>query len=311
MMAKAVGQALATGPACAPFRAHLADVRGADPAPTHWDAVSDQFLRAMEEFDASVIAGDATEGERQNGKGDYFNDLLACVLEQASGAVLSKRSGVAGLIFPNHSLDVTYPPVGEIVEVLVEAKMMGTPKHPGSPKAKPEGRPGSADMLKRCKEAGFKTIDLKAGFGYKLTQAGQADQEAIAGSLTDWMRKVKPSSYMVFAVRVVNPQDFSAVLASATAMTQVMDRVGVYAYRPVRFAPERGLSPRYEECPGTPQHLRLSVVLYEIAQKLRAAAAAAPPPVEITRVRTPAQVADGVLRLGGWDEAMAVGDEVD
>ena len=83
VMAKAVGQALATGPACAPFREHLNEIRQQDPPPTHWDAVSDRFLRSMEAFDASVIAGNATEGERQNGKGDYFNDLLAYVLEQS------------------------------------------------------------------------------------------------------------------------------------------------------------------------------------------------------------------------------------
>lgn len=294
-MAKRVGQALRVGQACAPFRAHLEAVRHQLPAPTHWDAVADGFLRAMEAFDASVIAGEATEGERQNGKGDYFNELLAHVLEQASETVLSTRSGVAGLIFPNHNLDVTYPAVGDIVEVLVEAKMMGTPKHPGNPQAPPEGRMGSADLLKRCKEAGFKTIDLKAGFGYKLTQAGQADQASIAGSLTDWLRKVKPSSYLVLAVRVTGPQDFQAAVATATAMSQVMDRVGMYAYRPVKFSPVSLSPPRYEECPGTPQHLRLSVVLYDIGQRLRAAAAAAPPPSAVVEVRTPAQVAQGVF----------------
>lgn len=308
-MAKAVGQALATGPACAPFREHLNEIREQDPPPTHWDAVSDRFLRSMEAFDASVIAGNATEGERQNGKGDYFNDLLAYVLEQASDTVLSRRSGVAGLIFPNHSLDVTYPAVGEIIEVLVEAKTMGTPKHPGNPKAKPEGRLGSADMLKRCKEAGFKTIDLKAGFGYKLTQAGLADQEAIAGSLTDWLRKVKPSSYLVFAVRVTNPHDFQAVIATAMVMTQVMDRVGVYAYRPIKFSPDSLSPPRYEECPGTPQNLRLSIVLYDISQKLRIAASSAPPPIEVTQVLTPAQKAGGVLDLEEWDESVDDSEE--
>jgi hypothetical protein len=259
-VAKSIGKALATGPACAPFRQHLTDIRVQVPPPTHWDAVAPQFLKAMEAFDDAVIAGAASEGERQNGKGDYFNDLLAFVLEQASGTVLSKRSGVSGLIFPNHSLDVTYPAVGEIIEVLVEAKMMGTPKHPGNPAAKPEGRLGSADMLKRCKEAGFKTIDLKAGFGYKLTQAGQSDQEQISGSLTDWLRKVKPSSYVVFGVRVVNPHDFRAIIATATAMTQVMDRVGVYAYRPVKFSADNLSPARYEECPGTPAQIAGSVL---------------------------------------------------
>jgi hypothetical protein len=256
----------------------------------------------MEAFDASVIAGDASEGERQNGKGDYFNDLVAFVLEQCSGTELSRRSGVAGLIFPNHNLDVTYPPLGQVIEVLVEAKMMGTPKHPGNPKAPAEGRLGSADMLKRCKEAGFKTIDLKAGFGYKQAQAGQTHQEPIAGSLTDWLRKVKPSSYMVFAIRVTSQQDFEAVVTMATAMTQVMDRVGLFAYRPLRFLPASLAPPVYEECPGTPQFLRLSIVLYEICQKLTVAAASGPPPVEVASVPTPAQQAGEALAEAGAED---------
>lgn len=301
-MAKAVGKALKTGPSCAPFRDHLKAIRAHTPPPTHWDSVAFGFLRAMEAFDAQVIAGEASEGERQNGKGDYFNDLLAYVLEQASGTTLSKRSGVAGLIFPNHSLDVTYPPIGEIIEVLVEAKMMGTPKHPGNPAAKPEGRLGSADMLKRCKEAGFKTIDLKAGFGYKLAQAGLAGQEPIAGSLTAWLKKVKPSSYLVFGVRVVNPHDFNAVITTATAITEVMDRVGVFAYRPIGFDPSNLAPPQYEECPGTPQSLKLPVVLYEISQKLIAAASAPPTPAEVTAIPTPAEITEAVLRTEPWEE---------
>jgi len=255
----------------------------------------------MESFDAAVIGGMASEGERQNGKGDYFNDLVAYVLETCSGTELNRRRGVAGLIFANHNLDVTYPSTGNIIEVLVEAKMMGTPKHPGNPMAPSEGRPGSADMLKRCKEAGFKTIDLKAGFGYKQAAAGQEHQEPIAGSLTDWLRRVKPSSYMVIAVRVTSLQDFRAVIAMATAMTQVMDRVGLYAYRPVGFKSDHLDPPRYEECPGTPQSLRLSVVLYEVCEKLRAAAAAGPEESEVATVPTPAERAASLALMAGVD----------
>jgi hypothetical protein len=76
---------------------------------------------------------------------------------------------------------------------MVEAKMMGTPKHPGSEAAKAEGRRGPADMLKRCKEGGFKTIDLKGGYGYKLSQAGGGQQQTMSGDLTTWLRSTSAS----------------------------------------------------------------------------------------------------------------------
>ena len=120
-MQRSVGQALRTGAACRCFRDHLADVRSTQPPPTAWSSVEAGFLAAIAAFDDQVSAGNASEGERQNGKGDYFNDLVAIILENAS-AGSRKRAGVPGLIFPKHNLDVTYPATGDIVRVLVEAE---------------------------------------------------------------------------------------------------------------------------------------------------------------------------------------------
>jgi hypothetical protein len=224
----------------------------------------------MAAFDDHVSAGTASEGERQNGKGDYFNDLVAILLENCSGVELSKRARVPGLIFPNHNLDVTFPATGDIVRVLVEAKMMGTPRHPGSPKAKPHGRPGSADLLKRCKESGFKTIDLKAGYGYRLSQAGGGQQQQISGDLTTWLRTVLPHSYMLIGARIVGKADFDAVITSARSMTQVVDGIGIFAYRPVGFKDGHLFPAVYDSIP-VPTDLSLGVVLHRICQDLRAA----------------------------------------
>ena len=40
-------------------------------------AVEEEFLIAMQAFDALVADGTATQGDIQNGKGDFFNDVLA------------------------------------------------------------------------------------------------------------------------------------------------------------------------------------------------------------------------------------------
>lgn len=291
-MAKRPGDALRQGSATTPFREHLARVRTEQPGPASWTTVEAEFLTAMERFDDRVIAGEATEGERQNGKGDYFNDLLAVVLENAAGVSLNARRGVPGLIFPNHNLDITYPAttkgdVYTIAEVMVEAKMMGTPLHPGNRDTEePEGRRGSADMLKRCKEAGFKTIDLKAAYGMLQSQAGERQQEGIGGDLTSWLRTARPKSYMALAVRVTSDADAQAVRTMADNMTRVMDGVGLFLYRARGYEALNLYPARYEPVPVSPT-LELVRVLQRISVDLRGAKtrsairAPAPPSVAV------------------------------
>lgn len=57
----------------------------------------------------------------QNGKGDFFNDLLAPLLENCARSNSYSRVGVPGLMFPKHNLDVTFPSTGGI-EFILEAK---------------------------------------------------------------------------------------------------------------------------------------------------------------------------------------------
>lgn len=262
------GEALATGPACAPFREHLAAERQKDPPPTSWAQVEREFLKAMASFDTEVMAGRAGEGERQNGKGDYFNELLAIILEASSGQTLSQRRLVPGLIFPNHNLDVTYPERG-IAEVLVEAKMLGTPKHPGSTQQKPDGRPAQSDLLKRAKELGFKAIDLKAGFGLQISLSG-GSQAAPAGDLGTWSKASRPKTYFLLAVRVTGESDFRACIEMSSNMQKLLDGVGLFAYTNDHLAlpPKNYVEAKYR---GTkiPSSLELTPVVYQIASVLK------------------------------------------
>ena len=54
------------------------------------------FRTTMENFDRLVVTGVATQGDRQNGKGDFFNDVLALLLERCSGKNLHTRPNVPG-----------------------------------------------------------------------------------------------------------------------------------------------------------------------------------------------------------------------
>jgi hypothetical protein len=132
-------------------------------------------------------------GDLQNGKGDFFNDLLALLLEGCPDIELFSRQGVPGFIFPTHNLDITYPSTG-VAKFVVEAKAIGTPKHPGSPKQGLMGRPGAADIKKRVAELAFKTIDLKVENGRIEAMAGGRPTVNPGGNLTTWLRAVSPQN---------------------------------------------------------------------------------------------------------------------
>jgi len=268
-MPKKIGQALATGNACKPFRDHLAVERAKSPRPSSWAQVQSDFLNAMALFDVEVIAGRASEGERQNGKGDYFNDLVAIVLETASGRTLSTRKLVPGLIFPNHNLDVTYPGgKNDIAEVLVEAKMLGTPKHPGSGKQKAEGRPGSADLLKRAKELGFKTLDLKAGFGLKISLSG-GSQPAPSGDLGAWSKASRPKTYFLAGIRVASESDLKSCIEMCMNMQKVLDGVGLFAYTSNHLTvPPTSYVPASYKGTTIPSGLDFTTVVHQIGNVL-------------------------------------------
>jgi hypothetical protein len=258
---RTTSKTVATKRGCAPLK--VAYEEAVKARPKTWEAVEAQFLRAMSEFDANVATGAADMGDLQNGKGDFFNDLLALLLENCAGVTLFSRGAVPGLTFPKHNLDVTFPNTG-VAEFLLEAKTVGTPKHPGSPKAKPIGRAGSADLDKRVKEIGFKTIDLKAGYARVMAARGESPT-AIAGDLTAWLHSVKPRTYVFIAARVIGDKDLARVVRFADVAGLVSDAVGVYC-----FAPVSSSQPTKYVRQDVPSHIELSGVLFRACQDLAA-----------------------------------------
>lgn len=126
--------------------------RAAKARPKSWTAIQDDYLRALEALDDNLVAGSADMGDLQNGKGDFFNDLLALILEGCAGVGLYSRQLVPGFIFPTHNLDITFPST-RVAKFLAEAKAVGTPKTKLNPKQRnPLGRGGSADVRKRVAE---------------------------------------------------------------------------------------------------------------------------------------------------------------
>lgn len=223
-----------------------------------WRQAEVDFLKAMHAFDALVAAGAADQGDIQNGKGDYFNDVLALLLEQCSGKVLHTRPDVPGLSFPRHMLDVSYPRTGT-VRLTIETKATGIPKHPrNAAQPHPEGRGGSADLEKRIKEASFKNIDLKGEVARLQGQGGGA-----TSNLSQWLRATDPQCYLFLSVRVRDENDLKATERFAHIATTWFDGVGLCAYG---WDKKRGA---YEVKKLSAPNIELDRVLAQVCTTLR------------------------------------------
>ncbi|MCP4308650.1 MAG: hypothetical protein GY788_28010 [bacterium] len=276
---------LLKNPYCSPLRGMFGRLEGS--SATSWNQVEGDFLEAMSAFDTGLPKTFDADGEQrkreskelsaaiQNGKGDWFNNVLADLLERCSGIdALYVRRKVPGLIIPEHNLDGVYP--GELereIEFLLEAKIMGTPKHANSPGEKDVGRLGSADTGKRVKELAFKSIDLKGEASRRRAMVGQAPTAGGAGGadLSTWLHAARPNIYFFMAVRVLSDTDFAAVVRWAETAAQVVDAVGLYCYEPVP-----GSFTSYRSRPGVPPAYELERVLYRACTELRGLSEAAP-----------------------------------
>jgi hypothetical protein len=279
---------LLTNPYCEPLRSMYERLE--ESGATSWNQVEEQFLEAMSAFDSGLpVAFEGADDEKkrqskelsaaiQNGKGDWFNNILAVLLENCSGIdTLYVRRRVPGLIIPEHNLDGVYPgDETREIEFLLEAKMMGTPKHANSPGEKAVGRAGSADTNKRVKELAFKSIDLKGEAARRLTMVGVSPTGGGAGGgdLSTWLHASRPRIYFFMAVRIVGDSDFAAVVRWAETAAQVVDAVGLYCYEfaDVTFT-------RYRRRAGIPTAYELERVLYRACTELQSLKEAPPPPI--------------------------------
>jgi hypothetical protein len=265
----------ATSPRCEVFRTVYHEAEAG--RYTSWNQIEETFLASMSSFDTSIAASTGATlsddekselgADLQNGKGDFFNDLLVLLLERCSGVdLLTTRRIVPGLIVPRHNLDGVFPATGQ-VRFMLEAKMMGTPKHVNSPKQRAAGRPGSADIDKRVKELAFKSIALKGEFSRLQAMHGNAPRSGGAGGgdLTTWLRSVDPKIFFFIAVRVVNDADFERTIQWASTAQQVLDAVGVYC-----FEPDGRSFTTYRKREGVPADLQLERVLYKACVELQA-----------------------------------------
>jgi hypothetical protein len=258
---------LAKYPECRPFKEAYDQLEAS--GPTAWAHVEEDFVNAMAEFDSLRAVGQVQDGAQRNGRGGFFNDLLALVLENCAGLdTLYKRTLVHGRVFKTHELDVTYPAAGP-ARFTLEAKVLGTPLHPGNEKSQSNalGRSGSADLDKRLKEAAFKAIDLKAEYDLLVAGQGGASQTGPGhASMTTWLRQQLPSAYVFLAARCVDENDRQRLMISATAINQIFDHVGVFCFGPI----DDNHPTTYKVLPVQPNAYDIGHVIQEACRDLRA-----------------------------------------
>jgi hypothetical protein len=255
--------------------------------PLAFDGDDDNKKKQSKELSAAI----------QNGKGDWFNNVLAYLLEQCSGIeTLYVRRKVPGLIIPEHNLDGVFPgDQDHEIEFLLEAKMMGTPKHANSPGEKAAGRAGSADTNKRVKELAFKSIDLKGEAARRLAMIGTSPTGgAGGGDLSTWLHASRPRIYFFLAARVLSDTDFAAVVRWAETAAQVVDAVGLYCYEPTH-----GSHTTYRRRAEVPTAYELERVLYRACTELQGLRTAPRPPTPVGVEPSPAA---GAIHLTGRAE---------
>ena len=117
---------------------------------------------------------------------------------------------------------------------------------------------------KRLREAGFKTIDLKAGYGFHQENDGEG-QAGPSGSLTQWLRSAKPKSYVLIAARVKDDGDLNRMITDTTSMTQIMDGMGLFCFT---ASDPTSSAPSYSAA-KIPPVVQLGRILHDIGEQMR------------------------------------------
>jgi hypothetical protein len=238
--------------------------------------IEDEFMAAMSDFDMLQAAGELTSGQYQ-AKGLFFNEIIARLIERGAGQGVAQRGKRRGILLANVDVDICFPADPKTrPEVIAETKMMGTPKHPRSPKAGPLGRPGSRDLDKRVREIALNVIDLKL-----------ADVEGGStpiGDIATWIQQTTPPFFGFFAIRVVGDTDRRAAESRAQLLANsYANGVGLFLYGPVD--PETDVGRVTYRVLKPPGGMAIDDAVTRICRQIRSAAGKAPREAE----RSPAE----------------------
>ena len=235
-----------------------------DQAITDFSVIEARFIAAMSAFDTEIArpGGEWTSGDNQ-GKGKFFNELTARLLQNLTGLQIIQRGKRPGVLLDNVDVDLCFPPDGAPL-VIAETKMLGTPQHPRNQTSQHiRGRRGTADLPKRIREIALNVIDLKLA-------APEGRVEPI-GDIATWIQRQPPAFYALFGLRLADNYDHEQLVAQAQMLNNsYANGVGLVLYRPIDITTPAGRT-TYERV-RPPRGLALDDALRRMAREIRATA---------------------------------------
>ena len=197
-------------------------------------------------------------------KGDFFNDLLALILENCAEVSIWSRRGVPGFIMPTHSLDITHPSDGVKVP-RGAAKALGTPKHPGAQEEGPMGHRGRLTSEARQRSSPSRPSTSKWSMDESRSPAWRPPIGQ-SGWQPDHMAPDRGAGTFLFiSARVIGATDlYCSRHRLWERAAQVEDGVGIFCYRPARTPRRRGT----EAVATIPTGLQLERTLHRACEDL-------------------------------------------
>jgi hypothetical protein len=185
---------------------------------TRWSAIENDFIRAVERFDAEYSMGHRSTGWYQ-AKARYFNDFVVALLSNLSNKPISTRKKKDSQLFGKLDVDICYPGEGT-PKIAGEVKALGTPPHP---KNENRARNGSSDLHKRLREVALTSMDLKVA--YSGPQPIQSFQ--------NWMDSTPPGYFSFWAIRANDQADFDRVRSMLSSLRVYCNGVAGVVYSPL------------------------------------------------------------------------------
>lgn len=222
------------------------------------------------------------------GKGNWFAELVALLLQNRTSQHVGSRTNVQGFSQP-HQIDVAWPARREDPLVCAETKVTGGPAYGSTP---PRG--AMADWTNRRKELKFAATDLKLF---------RRQQETAIDHWDVWRASAPPKTYFLWAARLRTGEESNKPADSIHKMAgEAQALINTYLDGAGIFAWQRSDSGGYEvvPLPASARVTDLDDVLHRIAAEIRGLATAGTPPPPVV---PPSRAVDTGSVSGDSDEA--------
>jgi hypothetical protein len=163
--------------------------------------------------------GSESQDALNRGKGNWFAELLALLLENRTNHRIAPRARVPSFS-QFHQVDIAWPPRGSDPLVCCETKVTGAPAFGNKP-----ARKAMSDFSNRRKELKFAATDLKL---YRRQQETRIEHWDV------WRHDAPPKTYFLWATRMEPPNERIETLVreARNLIDTYLDGAGLFAWRP-------------------------------------------------------------------------------